>query len=516
MILAALGYLATSKHSHTSVSENLAPPSPYDTPIDLKPGVLNFKYHVLHTKGDVEISHEVSWVPGNKPWILNNRIVVKTGNDDDVIHVSKGPGNQVQITVNGNVFKVDVEKKNGPQPGLWIDARGGNDKITIDEDVLLRVDLDGGDGDDDLQAGGGRSRLWGEAGNDTLRLGSGLGYAEGNEGDDTLIGGTGSNVMYGNNGNDRLYAGAGGKQKQNYLDGGDGNDQLFAGNGHSVLHGGNGDDELVGHDRTTFYTGKGQDQIRNNQAHDRIYAKINDQFNRNVGSSFTPVSTSNAGERGFTVTGRDDFKQRVADDLAFMRSSPNGRKLLAEMNALADVSGSKVTIMPISFSGSDYVFGSKALDALRARNVGQIDPVAYGKITNGAAGSRADRASIRYDAPSMIEEQNGNTSVPVTMLYHEMVHAWNGAKGTFLAGSSKADDPSTKGGSSCEKSTDNFEYQAIGIPNSATPFDLDDDPSTPPTTVNPKPFTENALNEEMGKPLRKLHQLSLSPQGQGL
>ncbi|RQO51567.1 hemolysin-like protein [Pseudomonas sp. KBW05] len=471
---------------------------------------------MLHTKGDIQISHEVSWKPGREPSILNNRIVVKTGNDDDVIHVSKGPGKQIQITVNGNVFKIDTETKKGPQLGLWIDAKGGNDKITIDQDVMLRVDVDGGDGDDDIQAGGGRSRLCGGAGNDTLRLGSGLGYAEGNDGDDTLIGGSGNGVMYGNNGNDRLYAGTGGKHKQSYLDGGNGNDQLYAGKGHSVLHGGNGDDDLVGHDRTTFYTGKGQDRIRKNQAHDRIYAKINDQFNRNVGSSFTPVSTSNAGERGFTVAGDEDFKQRVADDFEFMRSSPNGQKVLAEMDALADTHDSKVTIKPIGFGSCEYVFGSKALDALRAGGEGKIDESSFGRITNGVAGSRADRARIHYDALSIIEEKNGNTIVPVTGLYHEIIHAWNGAKGTFLSGSSKADDPSTKADSSSKDSTHNEEFQAIGIPNTATPFDLDDDPSTPPTTVNPKHFTENALNEEMGKPLRKFHLLTPSRQGYGL
>ncbi|MGY4638338.1 hypothetical protein ACVWVP_002266 [Pseudomonas sp. TE24901] len=513
MILAAPAYLAASQHRHTS---GPPPTSPYDTPKDLEPGVVNYKNHVLHTKGDVEINHEVAWLPGDKPQILNNRIIVKTGNDDDVIHVSKGPGNQVRITVNGDVFNVDFEQKKGPQPGLAIDSMGGNDKITIDQDVMLRVDVYGDDGDDDIQAGGGRTRLYGQAGNDTLRLGSGLGYAEGNEGDDTLIGGTGNSVMYGNNGNDRLYAGAGGKQKQNYLDGGNGNDQLFAGNGHSVLHGGNGDDELVGHDSTTFYTGKGRDKIRNNHAHDRIYAKINDEFDRNRGSSFTPVATSNAGERGFTVTGDENFKQRVADDLEFFRSSPNGQKVLAEMDELADTNGASVSINPIGFGASGYDFGSKALDALRAAGKGKIDLSAVGRITDGVAGSRADRGVINFDERSIIEEHNGNTIIPVTVLYHEIAHAWNGAKGTFLRGRSKVDDPSTKDDSDSKNLTNNLEYQAIGVPNSATPFDLDDDPSTPPTTVNPKHFTENALNEEMGKPLRKFHQLVPSPQGRGL
>ncbi|WP_373460780.1 M91 family zinc metallopeptidase [Pseudomonas sp. W3I7] len=35
------------------------------------------------------------------------------------------------------------------------------------------------------------------------------------------------------------------------------------------------------------------------------------------------------------------------------------------------------------------------------------------------------------------------------------------------------------------------------------PFDFDNDPSTPPTTINPEHFTENGMHREMGRPLRK-------------
>lgn len=42
----------------------------------------------------------------------------------------------------------------------------------------------------------------------------------------------------------------------------------------------------------------------------------------------------------------------------------------------------------------------------------------------------------------------------------------------------------------------------MGLENTGRPFDFDGDPSTEPTTSNPKPLTENTLNEEMGVPLR--------------
>jgi hypothetical protein len=38
---------------------------------------------------------------------------------------------------------------------------------------------------------------------------------------------------------------------------------------------------------------------------------------------------------------------------------------------------------------------------------------------------------------------------------------------------------------------------------------------TPPTTINPLPFTENALNAEMGKPLRRAYTIETSEQGDG-
>ncbi|UII74174.1 M91 family zinc metallopeptidase [Pseudomonas sp. HN11] len=519
MFLSALGYFAPA-HRHSIPAAPSQPAcSPYDPPKDLKPGVYNFKMHRLHTDGDIKISREITWDPTSPdgPKIQNNRIVVETGDSADEVHVRKRSEGQIQILVNGKSYLFDAKVEKGPPQGLWIKTNAGNDKVTIDDDLKLRVDVDAGDGDDRIQAGGGRSRLYGGKGNDVLRLGSGLGYAEGNEGNDLLIGGSGNAVMYGNDGNDRLFAGAGTAAKQSYLDGGNGNDQLYAGNGHTVLHGGNDDDQLVGHDRTTFYTGKGKDRVWRNKASDLVYAKPSDRFNRHQGSMFTPVAPSNAGKQGFEVKGDDAFKQRVEDDFEFMRSSPNGQKVLAEMDTLAGINGGKVTIAPISFGGTNYEFDSQELDDLNNKDESQIDASKYGEIKDGVAGSRANRATIYFDSPWIIEEQNGNTIVPVTSLYHEIVHAWNGATGTFLGGTSADDDASVKAEASDEeRATANFEYQAIGVPNSGEPFDLDNDPSTVPTTTNPKPFTENALNEEMGKPPRKRHALHLSRQGGGL
>lgn len=99
---------------------------------------------------------------------------------------------------------------------------------------------------------------------------------------------------------------------------------------------------------------------------------------------------------------------------------------------------------------------------------------------------------------------------PVTGLFHEIAHAYNGATGTFLAGESIEQLES-----GAWNLVSNDELQAIGRRSRATPYDFDNDPSTPPDTINPKPFTENELNEEMGKPLRKSYNFDLSDQGNG-
>lgn len=122
------------------------------------------------------------------------------------------------------------------------------------------------------------------------------------------------------------------------------------------------------------------------------------------------------------------------------------------------------------------------------------DDSKMGVINDGVAGAAADQGMIFY-YPS---ESNRKTNAsPIAQLYHEMAHAWNGANGTFLSGSSDPlpELPERPG-------PENSELQAIGLPTNAPPFDFDNDPSTPPTSTNPAPFTENALNLEMGKPPR--------------
>lgn len=435
--------------------------------------------------GNLKVGCQSIWEQG-VTYSLQNNLILETGDKADQIHVSQTRAGQLDIRVNGQLYRFDSEDKDGKPLTFHFKTHGGADNVCIGANVTQPIIVEAGDGNDRVQAGGGYTRLFGGKGNDVLRLGSGLGYAEGNDGDDTLMGGTGDNIMYGNNGNDRLYAGAGPKRKSSYLDGGNGNDRLYAGNGHTVLHGGPGDDRLIGHDRTTFYTGEGHDTVIANRPGDLIYGKPGDVIERLNGSRFTAVSTAPELQAGFVIKGSAEFIQRVEDDMALLRLSPIGQQMLAAMSAIAHRNGAPVTLVEdLVDLGSGYVYGSQELKTLfgyeRAPIVG--DDPKWGFMVDGVPGSWADRAEISYNR-SAVDTIAGVTYASITTIYHEMVHAWNAANGSALAGTTaKEYDGKTD-------HVPNSELQAVGLS------------TLPENSINPKAFTENALNEEMGKPPR--------------
>lgn len=417
---------------------------------------------------------------------ISNSLILETGDNADQVHISQTLPGQLDVKVNGRLYRFDSHDKNGEPLTFHLKTHGGNDNIRIDANVTQPITVDAGDGNDRVRAGSGYTRLFGGPGNDVLHLGSGLGYAEGNDGDDMIFGGSGDNVIYGNNGNDRLYAGTGPKSKTSYLDGGNGNDRLYAGNGHTVLHGGADNDRLIGHDRSTFYTGSGRDAVVANHPGDLIYAQSGDTIRHLNDSILTTVTPDHAPLEGLVIKGSADFIQRVEDDLALLRSSPQGKQMLAEMNAIARRNGAPVTVVEDQFdTGSGYTYGSQELKTLLQNERPPVvgDDPKWGFMVDGIPGSRADRAEIVYNR-SALEVLSRRTYSPITVLYHEMVHAYNAGNGTALTGSTVE----VVNGESVDVS--NSERQAVGLP------------TTPEYPPNPKPFTENALNEEMGKPLR--------------
>ncbi len=443
-----------------------------------------------------------------KPVLIGNTLKLETGDKADVVHISQALNGQLHVKVNDREYTFNGDKRSsntppaegGPPPLLLhIKTGAGNDNITVDPDVTVAVRIEAGDGDDTVQTGGGDTNVFGGRGNDHIRLGKGISYVEGNEGDDTVIGGTGKSVIYGNKGNDRLYAGPGSTDKTSHLDGGEGDDLLYAGNGRTVINGGDGNDRMIAHAETTIYTGKGSDTVWGNLTKARIYAKNGDRLSGTEQSTITRVEPNDAGKKAFKVVGSDAFKQRVEDDLALLRASPVGKQMLEEMDKAAERNGAPVTIEQGEGGDNVYLFGSSELQKLSAqerKNIPLDDP-RRGSIKDGVAGASADLARLFYDPSAILINEDGNMASPIVAFYHEMAHAWNGANGTFLAGSG---DP--RPGHPEEPGVPNGEQQAVGLPTNAPPFDFDNDPTTPPTTTNPAPFTENALREEMGSALR--------------
>ncbi|WP_338483957.1 M91 family zinc metallopeptidase [Pseudomonas trivialis] len=483
----------TSHHNHAMAPEQPSANTPSGPP------PVQTHRRVLVDDGNLRAGQALTLGLKNpeRPETLANALFLETGERADRIHISQRPDGQLYVQVNGRDYVLDTPDGRSNIPTLLhIKSAAGDDRITIAPNVNVRVEIDAGDGNDVVQAGGGKTCVYGGRGDDDITLGSDTGYAEGNEGNDILKGGRGHAVMYGNTGNDRLYAGSGPANKQSHLDGGAGNDQLYAGNGHTVLNGGLGDDLLVGHDSTTFYSGSGRNTLRANAIKARIHAQATDHLMGTQGSTVTPVTPTDTGRQAFSIQGPPDFVARVEDDLTLLRTSPQGQKMLKALDEMAVKNGSPVLIVP-SDRGNSYRFWSTELQHLAQSNqvpTERTDPK-WGYIKDGVPGSRADKGMIFYN-PATIYGTDP-LFLPLNQLFHEMAHAWNGANGTFLPGSSAPtrDQPELPG-------PPNSELQAVGLVSNAPPFDFDNNASTPPTSTNPAPFTENTLNAEMGLALR--------------
>ncbi|QLG91696.1 hypothetical protein HZF02_06840 [Pseudomonas yamanorum] len=389
-----------------------------------------------------------------------------------------------------------LDKNEDFSQGLHIKSKGGDDKIRIDPNVDVTVTVEGGRGRDKIEAlGSGNTHVYGGAGDDDITLGSGVGYAEGNNGNDNLKGGTGKSVMYGNNGNDRMFSGPGSKGTFSYMDGGKGKDVIVSESPFNLVHGGPDEDLMIGKAPTTFYTGRGRDIVLSAFAGDKIYADAGDRISRIPGSTLKQVTISNAGNKGLNIEGSEKFKQRTQDDLEFLRNSPTAQKVLTELDKAAKRNGSPVNIKETLEGSPNYSFVNdftKKMDSELKDYDGIEETAPLGFITNNVSGSVATDANIHHNHKIFF---NDDDTPPIVGLFHELAHAYNGANGTLLGGTTPAGEDAFP--------EPNLERQAIGLETNAPAFDFDNDPATPLTTTNPKPFTENALREETGFPLRE-------------
>ncbi|WP_455826157.1 M91 family zinc metallopeptidase [Pseudomonas graminis] len=455
---------------------------------------------VLRHDKNVKIYQDIAYVSKNGHPIgtNDNEVIIETGDRADKITIKKGPDNCLIATVNGTPYQLKLLTSpdgSETQP-LRIKTNGGNDCVLIDPQVENTIRVEAGDGDDYVRAGAGNTRLYGGAGNDLLKLGSGHGIAFGNEGDDLLIAGTGHGVLKGNNGDDRLQAGKGSADRRLFMDGGNGHDfMIVTGNDTPIpviMHGGKGENLIVAKGPATIYSGRDKNIIRSDDDNTVIYAKPSDEVHRSPGSTRVHTQPNEAGKSGYVVEGSAEFVQNVEDDLELLRMSIQGQQMLGAADAAAQRNDSPVRITELEDDNGGYYFNSPTIRKQLSmdQSLDELTPAAFGYITNQQRGDVATGAQLAYN-PSFSPDPN---TAPINVLYHEMAHAYNGASGTFFQGRTRL--PENPTGES------NLERQAVGLPTVALPFDFDGHRATQPTTTNPKPFTENALLEEMGRPLR--------------
>lgn len=119
----------------------------------------------------------------------------------DTIDVRSGIFTPIVVTVNNTSQSFLAVKS------IVVNAGDGDDTVTIHPSITKAATIDGGNGNDVLQAGGGNTTVRGGAGHDRLFGGKGVDKLEGGSGDDTLVtlGGGQSDRLTGNSGVDNFW-----------------------------------------------------------------------------------------------------------------------------------------------------------------------------------------------------------------------------------------------------------------------------------------------------------------------
>lgn len=422
----------------------------------------------LFDRDGIKISRELTRRIGNdSKGPQRDQIVVTTGAGDDKVEVLGQEDGKLSVGINGRKFEIALTENETKVEGKpWenrlvqefaVRSGDGNDTIVARPDVRANMDVDAGAGNDTVVTGAGFDRVKGGSGDDAITTGDNPDYVDAGDGKDTVDAGKGDDTVYGGNGDDVLLGGGG----RDFLNGGRGSDTLEGGADDDILFGGASNNRLLGGAGDDRFYGAAERNILDKDGGDVVYAPQQDAGGKLGGS--------------IRIAGTPEFKQRVEDDLEFMRSSPKGRQMLAAFDEAAR-NGNVLTIEENRTNAGMTTPGDDASTDLKQRN---------GVVTN----NRGTDVTIGYN-PSV----NYQGYTPALVLYHEMSHAYNMVNGTRQSG--------VYGKSGKDRSTENSELQAVGIENSGKRYDFDNDPRTGKTTANPEALTENGLRREFGLPDR--------------
>ena len=196
-----------------------------------------------------------------------------------------GLGGNDQITIADNV----------PIAGL-IDAGKGNDTVITNSSPIVNGS-DGHDRDDIILGGAGNDTIFSGTGNDLIDGGAGHDSIDGGDGDDSIVGGKGNDLLYGGAGSDDIFGDAGndeiwggdgddrlaglagldevyGELGQDICSGGAGIDYISGGDDDDILIGEAGNDRLYGNaGNDMLQGGKGNDECRGDQGIDALFGE---------------------------------------------------------------------------------------------------------------------------------------------------------------------------------------------------------------------------------------------------
>jgi uncharacterized protein YukE len=415
-----------------------------------------------------------------------DRVIVNTGPGDDTVSVSVDPATGEQlVTVNGVTYRYP------PGAEVTVRAGEGDDQVTVAPGTQIRFTLLGGEGADTIKGGAGADTILGLDGRDNVHAGAGddrvsggadRDYVDGYRGNDLLDGGHGDDIVYGLSGDDRVYGGEG----ADYLEGATGDDLVDGGAGDDVVSGGRDDDRLRGGaGNDTVYAGHGRDATEGGSGRDTAYAEAGDRS-----ADTENVVTIEVKDVGTTIRidpdASDEFRERVEADLDMLRASPDGQRMLAEMDDIHNDSKAIAADWPV-LGGVAYQGNTLTISE------GESNTASYS--TNWHLGEDYE---VTYN-PGRGESVDERP--PVAGLYHELAHVYDYGNDTSAPGRyENPNDPDEVVEDGEVVGAENDEREAVGLP-----IDHDDDPSTPERIYpdHPYEYTENSFRDEMGWPRRE-------------
>jgi Ca2+-binding RTX toxin-like protein len=178
-------------------------------------------------------------IVGLNPFPIANNVTVSNVNGrfrvtDTGDNVTAGTG-CTRVDVHnadcGDIFPLKIK----------MNLAGGNDSAASRGVITkIKLEINGGEGDDTLTGGIQNDTLNGGGGNDALNGAGGADTINGDSGNDNIRGGPGNDILEGGSGSDSIS----GEEDADTLQGGSGDDILLGGSGEDSMFGDKGNDEL--------------------------------------------------------------------------------------------------------------------------------------------------------------------------------------------------------------------------------------------------------------------------------